>query len=608
MPTKPYDKGSANDSVPALTDSGSVSYPVGAVAYGTEGGTVTIVGAAGLPVQAGSGASFPVTDGGGSLTVDGTVAVSGSVAVTGPLTDTQLRASAVPVSLTSTTITGTVAATQSGTWTVTGSGGTFPVTDSGGSLTVDAPVGTPVYVRLSDGTNPISTLPVQTSANMTGGATLDNDGPVMIIGARDSDSGISVILSGTSTGALFVTGSGGTFPVTDSGGSLTVDDGGGSLTVDGPLTDTQLRANPVQVIGPLGSSVPVNDNGLSLTVDTEGPSNPLYVRFSTGQSAVTQSSLDGITHSFGSDESFPSIASYIFGYDYGTSRHRPLFTNSSGNLVVTGTGGTFPVTDSGGSLTVDAPVGTPVFVRLSDGASAITTLPVSLASVPSHDVTNAGTFAVQVSSALPAGTNAIGKLAANSGVTIGAVEIAATQTLSTVTTVGTVTTVSTLTGGGVAHDGVDSGSPVKVGARAISSLASATMVSAADRTDAMSDLDGAWLVRSGFPLGDLTSERVSNTDGASTAFSNFGATASVRNYVTAITVYNSSATAGFVDFRDGTGGSVLFTVPIPAGSGAVVCNGGVPLFRTSANTALAYDVSAALTTVYISVSGFRSKV
>lgn len=43
--------------------------------------------------------------------------------------------------------------------------------------------------------------------------------------------------------------------------------------------------------------------------------------------------------------------------------------------------------------------------------------------VASHAVTNAGTFAVQVSSALPAGTNAIGKLAANSGVDIGDVDV-----------------------------------------------------------------------------------------------------------------------------------------------------------------------------------------
>jgi hypothetical protein len=64
------------------------------------------------------------------------------------------------------------------------------------------------------------------------------------------------------------------------------------------------------------------------------------------------------------------------------------------------------IQDGGNSITVDAPVATPVFVRLSDGASAIATLPVSLASVPSHAVTNAGTFAVQDTTTRPAtGTN-----------------------------------------------------------------------------------------------------------------------------------------------------------------------------------------------------------
>jgi hypothetical protein len=84
----------------------------------------------------------------------------------------------------------------------------------------------------------------------------------------------------------------------------------------------------------------------------------------------------------------------------------------SGTWTVTGAGGSFPVTDSGGSLTVDAPVGTPAFVRLSDGTDPIATLPVSLASVPSHAVTNAGTFAVQNTAAIPAGSNAIGTVTA----------------------------------------------------------------------------------------------------------------------------------------------------------------------------------------------------
>ena len=61
-------------------------------------------------------------------------------------------------------------------------------------------------------------------------------------------------------------------------------------------------------------------------------------------------------------------------------------------------------------------------------------------------LTTAGGLRVAVTEALPAGTNAIGKLSANSGVIIGAVEIAAAQTLATVTTVSTVTSLSQLAG------------------------------------------------------------------------------------------------------------------------------------------------------------------
>ncbi len=75
------------------------------------------------------------------------------------------------------------------------------------------------------------------------------------------------------------------------------------------------------------------------------------------------------------------------------------------------------VGDNSGSLTVDAPVGTPVFVRLSDGSAAITTLPVSLASVPSHAVTNAGTFAVQVDGAALTALQLIDNLATNPSTT-----------------------------------------------------------------------------------------------------------------------------------------------------------------------------------------------
>lgn len=101
---------------PALGTAGSASADV-----------VTVQGIA-------SGTVLPVSDGGGSLTVDGTVTatgpltdtqlratavpVSGTVTASGPLTDTQLRATPVPVSGTVTANLGTAAVTNAGTFAV----------------------------------------------------------------------------------------------------------------------------------------------------------------------------------------------------------------------------------------------------------------------------------------------------------------------------------------------------------------------------------------------------------------------------------------------------------------------------------------------------------
>ena len=115
--------------------------------------------------------------------------------------------------------------------------------------------------------------------------------------------------------------------------TVTISDGGGSLTVDGTVTATVGTVTAVTTVGTITNVVHVDDNASTLSVDDGG-----------------------------------------------------------GSLTVDGT---VAVTDNSGSLTIDAPVGTPAFVRLSDGTSAIATLPVSLASVPSHAVTNAGTFVTQ---------------------------------------------------------------------------------------------------------------------------------------------------------------------------------------------------------------------
>lgn len=324
-------------------------------------------------------------------------------------------------------------------------------------------------------------------------------------------------------------------------------------------------------------------------------------------------------------------------------------------------GGTFAVQESGAALTalqlIDDTVATDgsatptkgILIAGQDGTNAQTIktdtngeLQVDVLTMPSTAVTNVGTFAVQesgsaltalqliddgvatVASAITAkgmaavgtdGTNArILKTDTGGELQIDVLSIAAgDNNIGNVDivsgTVTTVSTVTTLTGGGVAHDSPDGATnPVKVGAKASATLSDDTMVANADRIDLTGDLDGALYVRH-IPLGDVIFEAVSNTDGASTAFTNFGATASTRSYVTSVTAFRTDAgtSMAYIDFRDGTAGSVIYRVPLPPAGGVTLNNGGTPLFYTTANTALAYDVSSALTTVYISVTGFKSK-
>lgn len=161
--------------------------------------------------------------------------------------------------------------------------------------------------------------------------------------------------------------------------------------------------------------------------------------------------------------------------------------------------------------------------------------------------------------------------------------------------------------GEVADDSPDSGNPVKIGAFAEANPSTSVMVGDGDRTNVHADIDGLLMTKPFTAYGDILVERVTNTDGASTASVVFGATASARNMITSIAVYNSSTTNGFVDIRDGTAGTVLFTIPAPANGGSII-NFPLPLRQTTANTALAYDVSAALSTIYISFIGFKSRV
>ena len=160
--------------------------------------------------------------------------------------------------------------------------------------------------------------------------------------------------------------------------------------------------------------------------------------------------------------------------------------------------------------------------------------------------------------------------------------------------------------GQVAHDAAVSGNPLIAGARATNSVEGITQVANGDATRLQADLNGVLLSRPHTTPEEHISERISNTNGTSTDLTNFAAAgAGIHNYVTDVTITNTSATDAYVDLRDGAAGSVIWTFPAPANSGATH-SFSLPL-KGAANTALAYDVSAAITTMYISINGFSAQ-
>lgn len=131
-----------------------------------------------------------------------------------------------------------------------------------------------------------------------------------------------------------------------------LDGGGNGLTV--PIVagqQTKAGSLPVTLASDQGV-LPVSDNAASLTVDAP-VTTPVFVSLSDGAAALKgqKTMANSVPVVLASDET------------------------------------ALPITDNAGSLTVDAPVGTPVFARLSDGAATLigqkamaTSLPVVLAS------------------------------------------------------------------------------------------------------------------------------------------------------------------------------------------------------------------------------------
>lgn len=187
---------------------------------------------------------------------------------------------------------------------------------------------------------------------------------------------------------------------------------------------------------------------------------------------------------------------------------------------------------------------------------------------------------------LAAGSAAIGKLAANSGVDIGDVDVLSLPGVA----------------GDVAHDSADSGNPVKTGSKAKSFDGTAPGTAAAedDRVDNIADVYGRPFVETAHPnhwdvSADYGAAQTNVTIKAAPG-------AGLKLYITDIIVSNG-ATAGNITLLDGSGGTVKLEL-YPAINGGLTIPLRTPITLT-ANTLLAIT-STTVTTHSVTICGYTA--
>ncbi len=157
----------------------------------------------------------------------------------------------------------------------------------------------------------------------------------------------------------------------------------------------------------------------------------------------------------------------------------------------------------------------------------------------------------------------------------------------------------------MAHDGADSGKPLKIGARARSS--EITAVSNDDRSDLLTDLVGKLIVLpyanpENFVSGAITTAMTGTTSTSLVA----APAAGLRNYLTTIIVSNAHATVGTdIIIQDGSGGTTLLTIPAAAVYGGAAITLPTPLRQPTTATAIyAQNVTTGASTK-VSAVGYK---
>lgn len=318
---------------------------------------------------------------------------------------------------------GNITVNVTGTVTVDASGTAVPITDNSGSITVDwngtaPPIGAGTEAAALRVTLATDSTGVVSIDDNGGAITVDNGGTFAVQAAQSGTwnvtnvSGTVSLPTGASTAAkqpTLYTEDAAAAANPDGNAVILVraDTPAGIASADGDNVaqrGTDYGAAYVQVVDSSGSFVDTFGGGTQYTEDAAAAANP------TGNAIilVRADTPAGIASADGDN-----LAQR--GTNYGAAY--VTLVNSSGSVL-----DAVPITDNSGAITVDWAGTAPPIGAGTEAAALRVTVATDSTGVLSVD-DNGGSLTVDVGTALPAGTNAIGKLAANSGVDIGDVDV-----------------------------------------------------------------------------------------------------------------------------------------------------------------------------------------
>lgn len=216
-------------------------------------------------VLASDQSAIPITDNGGSITVDGTVAISGSVAVTGGLTDAELRATPVPIS---------------GTVTANAGTGTFAIS----AASLPLPTGAATSALQTTGNTSLSSIDGKIPANLTVTATrllVDGSGVTQPISGSISVSNFPATQAVTQSTSPWVVS-----------GTVTADAGTGTFAISAASLPLPTGAATESTLSTLNGKIPANLTVTStrLLVDGSGVTQPVSGTVTANQGGAPWSS------------------------------------------------------------------------------------------------------------------------------------------------------------------------------------------------------------------------------------------------------------------------------------------------------------------------------